>query len=102
MYRRGKRKRTGHLDVFVTDSPALRPRVVVVVPKHGHKIVERNKLKRRIRESARIELLPLCLEHAVSLDILIRAQPGAYEAEFGQLRDEIKELAEELCSHASS
>ena len=88
--------------MFVTDSPALRPRVVVVVAKHGHKIVERNKLKRRIRESARIELLPLCLEHAVSLDILIRAQPGAYEAEFGQLRDEIKELAEELCSHASS
>ena len=102
LYRRGKRRRTGHLDVFVADSPALRPRVVLVVPKHGHKIVERNKLKRRIRESARLELLPRCREQAVALDILIRAQPRAYEAEFEQLRDEIKELAEELCSHASS
>jgi len=88
--------------VFVADSPALRPRVVLVVPKHGHKIVERNKLKRRIRESARLELLPRCREQAVALDILIRAQPRAYEAEFEQLRDEIKELAEELCSRASS
>ncbi len=88
--------------MFVTDSPALRPRVVLVVPKHGHKIVERNKLKRRIRESARLELLPRCREQAVAVDILIRAQPRAYEAEFGQLREEIKELAEEICSHASS
>ena len=88
--------------MFVTDSPALRPRVLLVVPKHGHKIVDRNKLKRRIRESARLELLPRCREQAVALDIMIRAQPRAYEAEFGQLRDEIKEIAEELCSHTSS
>jgi len=102
LYRRGKRKRTGHLDVFVADSPALRPRVVLVVPKHGHKIVERNRLKRRIRESTRLELLPRCWDEGVGLDILIRALPQAYDAEFGQLRNEIMELAEQLCSHGSS
>jgi len=102
LYRRGKRRRTGHLDVFVSASPASRPRVVLVVPKHGHKIVERNKLKRRIRESARLELLPRCWDEGVDLDILIRALPQAYDAEFGQLRKEIMELAEQLCSHGSS
>ncbi len=88
--------------MFVADSPVLRPRVALVVPKHGHKIVERNKLKRRIREGTRLWLLPRCREQAAALDILIRAQPRAYEAGFEQLRDEIKELAEQLCSHASS
>jgi len=101
LYRRGKRRRTGHLDVFVADSPVFRPRVALVVPKHGHKIVERNRLKRRIRESARLELLPRCWDADVGLDILIRALPQAYDAGFGELRSEIMELAEQLCYHGS-
>ncbi len=88
--------------MFVAESPSLRPRLVLVVPKHRHKIVERNRLKRRIRESARLELLPRCWEQGVALDILIRARPQAYDADFGLLRNEIRELAEQLCSHSSS
>jgi ribonuclease P protein component len=87
--------------VFVADSPALRTRLVLVVPKHGHKIVERNRLKRRLRESVRLELLPRCRDGEAALDVLIRAIPEAYDAEFGTLRTEIVELAEELCSHGS-
>jgi ribonuclease P protein component len=90
------------LDVFVADSPALRMRLAVVVPKHGRKIVERNRLKRRLRESARLELLAHCLDRGAAIDILIRARPPAYEAGFQQLRDEIRELAEVLCSQSSS
>jgi ribonuclease P protein component len=88
--------------VFVTGSPALRTRLALVVPKHGRKIVERNRLKRWLRESARQELMPLCRDRGAELDILIRARPEAYEAEFEELMDEIKELAEQLCSQGSS
>lgn len=97
LFRRGKRRRTEHLDVFVTESPALRPRLALVVPKHGHKIVRRNRLKRRLREAARHGLLPACRERGRALDILIRARPEAYGAEFEQLRGEIIQLAEQLC-----
>jgi ribonuclease P protein component len=102
LYRRGKRRRTDHLDVFVAESPVLRMRLAVVVPKHGRKIVERNRLKRRLRESARLELLPRCRARGGALDILIRARPAAYETGFQQLRDQIRELAEVLCSPSSS
>lgn len=98
MLRRGKRRRTSHLDVFVTDSPALRPRVALVVPRHGRKIVERNRLKRMLKEGARLKLLPGCRDRGAALDIVIRARPQAYEAESGQLLAEIAELAEQLCS----
>ncbi len=102
LYRRGKRRRTGHFDVFVAGSPVLRVRLALVVPKHGHKIVERNRVKRWLREGARVELLPRCRDEGVELDVLIRARPNAYEAEYGQLKEEIRELAVELCSHSSS
>lgn len=88
--------------MFVAESPVLRVRLAVVVPKHGRKIVERNRLKRRLRESARLELLPRCLDRGVALDVLIRARPPAYEAGFQQLRDEIRGLAEVLCLQSSS
>ncbi len=84
--------------MFVTDSPALRTRLAVVVPKHGRKIVERNRLKRWLRESGRLELLPRCRDRGVELDVLIRARAAAYEAGFQQLRQEVRALAERLCS----
>lgn len=88
--------------MFVAESPALRVRLAVVVPKHGRKIVERNRLKRRLREGARLDLLPRCLDRGAALDVLIRARAPAYDAGFEQLRDEIRELAEVLCSQSSS
>ncbi len=102
LYRQGRRLQTTHLDVFVADSAAARTRVALVVPKHGRTIVERNRLRRRLRESARVELLPRCRERDARLDLLVRARRDAYAAEFAQLRDEIRGLAEQLCSHASS
>lgn len=102
MYRRGKRKRTEHLDVFVAASAVSRPRVALVIPRHRHKIVERNRLKRRLREAARLELLPRCWDGEAKLDILIQARPQAYDADFAELTNEIKKLAIELCCHGSS
>ncbi len=97
LFRRGKRKRTRHLDVFVASSPVLHPRLGVVVPKHRQKIVKRNRLKRRLREIGRTVLLPGLRRADCPLDILIRARREAYDASFGQLRAELADAVEALC-----
>jgi ribonuclease P protein component len=70
----------------------------VVVPKHKHTIVERNLVRRRIREIGRSVLLPALRNSGAALDVLVRARPEAYGAPFSQLRDELATLVEELCS----
>jgi len=84
--------------VFVSASPVSRSRWGVVVPKHRHRIVERNLVKRRLREIGRTEVLPRLDDRGRGLDLLVRARPEAYGAEFAALRDELTALAEELCS----
>jgi ribonuclease P protein component len=98
LFRRGKRKRTRHLDVFFSASPAAFPRLGVVVPRHRQKVVRRNRLKRRLRELGRTLLLPHLREADRPLDVLIRTRPEAYGAAFARLREELQQLAEELCS----
>jgi ribonuclease P protein component len=73
----------------------------VVVPKHKRRIVERNRLKRRLREIGRALVLPALRGVPVPLDLMLRARPEAYGASFAELRDELRALAEELCSRAS-
>ena len=98
---RGKRKRMTNLDVFFTPSPASHSRIGVIVPKHGRKIVERNKLKRRLREIGRREVLPELDAGRKGGDLLIRARRAAYDAELGQLRLDVHEAVEALCSDES-
>lgn len=100
LFRRGKKSRTRHLDAFVFASPAPVARLGVVVPKHRRTIVLRNRLKRRLRELGRTELLPALGNRGAALDVLLRARPEAYTASFSALRDEVAALAEELCSRA--
>jgi ribonuclease P protein component len=89
-----------HLDAFVSASPFARPRWGVVVPKHKHTIVERNRVKRRLREIGRTEVLPRLTTAERPLDVLVRARPEAYDASFAELRDDLVRLTEELCSGA--
>jgi ribonuclease P protein component len=96
--RRGERKKTSHLDVFFLSSSEAGPRVGVVVPKHHRQIVDRNRVKRRLRELSRRELLPRLREEGIHLDLLIRARREAYETSYQQLRRELLEVTEELCS----
>jgi ribonuclease P protein component len=63
-----------------------------VVPKFGFTAVQRNKLKRRLRELTRQHVLP----NAGSCDVLVRARRDAYEADFDRLREEIGHVAEQL------
>lgn len=89
VFRRGKRSRTVHLDVFDSASPGARSRVGVVVPRYGHRVVDRNLVKRRLREALRRELLPRLDERGVVVDVLVRARREAYGASFATLRDEL-------------
>lgn len=98
LFRRGKRKRTRHLDVFVSASPVSHPRWGVVVPKHKQTIVKRNRLKRRLRELGRTEVLPRLRAAGLDVDFMVRARPEAYAAGFDALREELVCVAEELCS----
>jgi ribonuclease P protein component len=100
LFRRGKRRKTRHLDAFVSPSPSAFPRWGVVVPKHKHEIVERNRVKRRLREAGRTVVLPALRNSGVALDVLVRARPEAYQAAYGDLRAELQSLVEELCSRA--
>lgn len=88
--REGKRVRTAHLDVRVAPGPAP-SRVGIVVPKHKHSAVARNRVKRRLRELARLRLLPLLPSGAVWL----RARPEAYRASFDQLGADVERAVRE-------
>jgi len=75
--------------------------VGLVVPKHGHRIVDRNLLKRRLREILRRETLHLLPEDELSMDVLIRTRRSAYDVDYAALREEVVQTLEELCSPAS-
>ncbi|HUF13236.1 MAG TPA: ribonuclease P protein component [Longimicrobiales bacterium] len=89
LFRRGKRSKTASLDVLDSASPAGFSRVGWVVPLHRHTAVERNRLKRRLREIVRTEVLSRLDERRVAADVLVRARPEAYRAGFADLRDEL-------------
>jgi ribonuclease P protein component len=98
LFRRGKRAKTSHLDLFVSASPVSRPRMGIVVPKHRHTVAERNRLRRRLREIGRVEVLPRLMSAGRDLDLLVRARPEAYGAPFEVLLGELVRYAEALCS----
>ena len=83
--REGKRIRTAHCDVRVHASLLPAGRAGIVVPKHGRTAVERNRVKRRLGELVRRELLL----HLENTDVLIRARPEAYKATFEELREDV-------------
>jgi ribonuclease P protein component len=98
LFQRGKRSRTSHLDVFDFTSPFAYPRVGVVVPKHRRNSVERNQLKRRLREVLRLQVLPRLSDRSLGVDVLVRARREAYDASFEQLNDELVEYVEKTWS----
>ena len=62
----------------------------MIVPRFKHTAVARNLLKRRLREIARTELLPaIAIASIAPVDVLVRARPETYDANFEQLRAQI-------------
>ncbi len=90
------------MDVFDFASPVAHPRVGIIVPKHRRNSVERNKLKRRLREVLRLEVLPRLASHEAAVDILVRARREAYNATYDQLHDELTDFVEKKWSRARS
>lgn len=99
--RRGKKSGTAHLDVYHSFSPVSRLRVGWIVPKLGHNSVQRNLVKRRIREILRQDVCPLLVQEAVAADVLVRARKNTYGAAYADLRAELVTWAENLCSRVS-
>lgn len=60
------------------------------MPKQKHSSVERNRLKRRLRELTRTRLLPLL----PPVDLVIRTLPEAYDASFAALEREVVKVGE--------
>jgi ribonuclease P protein component len=98
---RGKRRRTKHLDVFFAPSPASRSRFGAIVPKHGHRIVDRNLVKRRLREIGRRDVLPRLDAADAWTDVLVRARRSAYAARYEDLKRELAEALETMWSQSS-
>ena len=79
---------TERLEARATASLFSHPRVGIVVPKHRHKVVARNRVKRRLRELVRTSLLPTLGR----IDLLIRAKPEAYGSTFNELTADITQI----------
>ncbi len=62
------------------------------MPRHGQSAVNRNRLKRRLREIVRQDVLPT--ERGV--DIIIRTGPRAYAVPFADLRVEMNGVLDRL------
>lgn len=93
--REGKRVRTPLLEVRVLASLLRHHRLGLVVPRHKHSAVERNRLKRRLRELLRATWFTP-LEVMPSADLVLYALPSAYAADFATLRSELTILATRL------
>ena len=93
--RSGTRVSCGTFDVFLRDSTDDRnPRLGIVVPRHGHAIVDRNRLKRRVREILRTQWLPAEGRRPERRDLLVRARRAAYERSFEELVADLAECVE--------
>ena len=63
-------------------------RIGIIVPRHQQTAVERNRLKRRLRELARTRLLP-ALRAGAAQDLSIRAKRDAYAARMDALAADV-------------
>lgn len=78
-------------------SPLRRPRVGVIVPRFSHTAVERNLVKRRLRDLARTELLP----SMAALDVVVRAAPSAYGVDYETLRTAMRKAIDRIRQSAT-
>jgi ribonuclease P protein component len=62
------------------------------VAKYGRSSVERNRVKRRLRELTRRELLGALRQLRPCADVVIRAKREAYEAPMTKLQSELADL----------
>ena len=84
----GRRLRGSILEIRTVRSTTTPPRVGLIVPRHSHTAVDRNRVKRRLREIIRTDRL---MFRALGTAVVF-ALPGAYHAAFEELRTELDML----------
>ena len=90
--REGKRIRTPHLEVRTIASLLHHPRVGFIVPRFKHSAVDRNRLKRHLRELVRTQVLPKLAPQ----DLVVRTKPDSYGATVDQLSAELATVVSRL------
>lgn len=101
LLRTGSKRSGPLLEVFSSPSRKGSPRFGAIVPRHRHSIVERNRLRRRLKEVGRRDILPALRDEDCTVDVLVRARPAAYDAPFATLREALLRLTDRLCSERS-
>ena len=64
------------------------------MPRFKHSAVDRNRLKRRLREISRLDVLPALS----SVDVVVRARPEAYAVTYDALRAELQRVIARLAA----
>ncbi|HKC40066.1 MAG TPA: ribonuclease P protein component [Gemmatimonadales bacterium] len=90
--RGGHRRRTQHLDLAWRHTTLGHARLGLIVPLHQSTAVARNRLRRRLREILRRDVL----RTLPAVDLVIRARRSAYTASFAALRAELTGAVETL------
>ena len=88
----GRRRRTPHLDLAWRPNLAGHARTGIIVPRHQSSAVARNRLRRRLREILRRDVL----SRLPPIDLVIRAKRAAYTAPFAVLRAELADVVSGL------
>ncbi|HUC39224.1 MAG TPA: ribonuclease P protein component [Gemmatimonadales bacterium] len=88
----GGRRRTRHLDLAWRHNLSGHARLGLIVPRHQSSAVARNRLRRRLREILRRDVLRML----PAIDLVIRAKRSAYSASFAALRAELTGAVETL------
>ncbi|MEN8143486.1 MAG: ribonuclease P protein component [Gemmatimonadota bacterium] len=96
VFRSGKRVQGRFMDVIVAKSVGAEPRLAVIVAKRGHSAVERNKVRRRLREIVRTTWLPAQRMGGGGWDLIVRAGPEAYDASAASLLADFERCTREV------
>ncbi len=85
VYQQGQRHFSGHMTVFFIGGGADFPRVGFSVGRALGGAVERNRIRRRLREAVRLRLAQL----AAPMDVVIHPRRSVLKAEFTELLNEV-------------
>jgi ribonuclease P protein component len=100
VYKSGKRHFSGWMTVFYlprTGASTSGPRIGVTVSRVMGGAVERNRIKRRMREAIRFHLAEL----AADVDVVINPKKMVLDGEFIQVEQEVKRAFEVIQKNAS-
>ncbi len=61
-----------------------------MVPRYGNSAVRRNRVKRRLKEALRREVLPALDAAGLRIDLMVRARREAYDVSYARLARELQ------------